>query len=271
MSGLDARSRAEILKEAVDSAREAGDVLMQHFGRLSSAQIGSKDVARDLVTAADVASERAIVARLRARFPSHEIEAEEETKDETRGGLRWFLDPLDGTINFVHELPAFCVSLALYDGTTPEVAVVHAPRLGETFWAVRGGGAFLDGRRLRVSTTDTLGSAILATGFPYKRNELRAAGVADNLENFGRFFYEVRGLRRFGSAAIDLAYVAAGRFDGYWELHLSPHDLAAGALLVQEAGGIVTDCDGGDRWLRAGHVLAANPNLHPAIRAKIRR
>jgi myo-inositol-1(or 4)-monophosphatase len=255
--------------EAAESAaREAGAILMEHFGRLRAADIASKGVARDLVTAADVASERCVVAALRARFPEHAIEAEEETHDAAcaQDDLRWFLDPLDGTVNFVHQLPAFAVSLALYRGREPLVAVVHAPRLGETFVATRGGGAWLAGERLRVSATRALGEAILATGFPYRRGTL----ANDNLENFGRFFYEVRGLRRMGSAALDLAYTAAGRLDGFWELHLEPHDVAAGALLVREAGGVVTDAAGGDEWLRGRSIVAAGAALHGEIRARVR-
>jgi myo-inositol-1(or 4)-monophosphatase len=253
---------------AESAARAAGALLMEHYGRLRPADIGSKGVARDLVTAADLASERAIVEVLRRECPGHAIEAEEETRDAQRGGdeLRWFLDPLDGTLNFVHQLPAFAVSMGLFRGAEPIVAVVHAPKLGETFTARAGGGAFLDGRPIRVSRCEHLGDAILATGFPYRRGELEH----DNLENFGRFFYDVRGLRRMGSAAVDLAYVAAGRFDGFWELHLAPHDVAAGALLVCEAGGIVTDADGGENWLRGGHIVAAPATLHGALRERIR-
>ncbi|MCE9594961.1 MAG: inositol monophosphatase [Planctomycetes bacterium] len=271
MNGLSATERATALEVALKAAREAGVLLMEHLGHLSANQIASKDVARDLVTAADVGSERLIVSRLRAAFPTHEIEAEEEVRDSERGAPRWLLDPLDGTINFVHQLPAFAVSLGLYSGATPEVAVVHAPRLGETFWATRGGGAFLDGKRMAVSSAKTLGESILATGFPYKRNELKAQGRADNLENFGRVYYEVRGLRRMGSAALDLAYVAAGRFDGYWELYLSPHDVAAGALLVLEAGGVVTDFAGGGDWLRGQNVVAGGRAVVELLRERVRR
>ena len=241
---------------------------MEHFGRLQPGEIASKGVARDLVTAADLASERALVGRLRQAFPEHAIESEEQPADARREGpeLRWFIDPLDGTTNFVHQLPAFAVSMGLYRGAEPLVGVVYAPRLGELFSALRGGGARLDGRPLSVSTCSRLGDAILATGFPYRRGELEH----DNLANFGRFFYDVRGLRRMGSAALDLAYVAAGRFDGFWELHLAPHDVAAGALLVREAGGIVSDADGGQDWLRGGHIVAAPAALHERIRERLR-
>jgi len=255
-----------VLRVAEDAARAAGEVLLRHLGRLAESRIGRKSSARDLVTEADVESERLLVERLRAAFPDHAIEAEEEVSDAAGSGPRWFLDPLDGTVNFVHEIPAFAVSMGLFVDGEPALAVVHAPRYGETFTAIRGQGAHLDGRRLQVSGAKTLGEAILATGFPYRRGELEH----DNLANLGRFFYDVRGVRRIGSAALDLAYVAAGRLDGYWELHLSPHDVAAGALLVREAGGVVTDADGGEDWLRGGHLVAATPALHPQIRERIR-
>ena len=258
---------ASVLEVARRAALEAGELLMESFGRLGAGDVARKQVARDLVTAADLASERLLVARLRAAFPEHAIQGEEEVFDPRDGDdrPRWYLDPLDGTINFVHRLPAFAVSLGLYRGRRPLVGVVHAPRLGETFWATAGGGAWLDGERLGVTETSELGEAILATGFPYRRGELEH----DNLANFGRFFHDVRGLRRMGSAAIDLAYTAAGRFDGYWELHLGAHDLAAGALLVREAGGRVTDPDGGDDWLASGAIVAAGPALHEAVRSRL--
>lgn len=264
---LTTAGRERILAQALPMARAAGEILMGHLGRLAEGDIGSKDVERDLITKADYESERLLVERLRAAFPEHAIEAEEETNDPSRGAgeLRWFIDPLDGTINFVHRLPCFAVSMGLWSADGPEVAIVHAPRLSETFTATKGGGAHLNGEPIRVSGTERLAEAILATGFPYRRGELEHS----NLENFGRFFYDVRGLRRMGSAAIDLAYTAAGRYDGFWELHLAPHDVAAGGLIVREAGGIVTDADGGGDWLRGGSLVAAGPGLHEAIRERI--
>ena len=266
MTSPEALDAPAILEVATRAARAAGELLMEHLGRLAADGIATKSVERDLVTAADVAAERELVAQLRAAFPDHRIEAEEETRDAADPRRpRWFLDPLDGTVNFVHQLPCFAVSMGLFVGSEPQVAVVHAPRLGETFTATAGGGAFLNGEPIRVSEVRELGEAMLATGFPYRRGELEHS----NLENFGRFFYDVRGLRRMGSAAIDLAYVAAGRLDGYWELHLSPHDVAAGALLVREAGGRVTDAGGGDNWLRGGHIVAAGPALHGAVLERV--
>lgn len=261
-----ARELEHWLAVAKMAARDAGRVLLEHYGNLDRNAIRTKSSARDLVTQADVATERVIVQRLRRECPDHAIEAEEEVKDPADARLRWYLDPLDGTVNFVHGIPAFSVSIALYDGEIPLVGVVHAPKLGETFAARAGGGAFADGVRMQVSETSALSDALLATGFPYRRNEL----ANDNVANFDALILAVRDVRRMGSAALDLAYVAAGRLDGYWELHLSPHDLAAGALLVREAGGVVTDLHGGNAWLRAGHVVAANAELAPLIRARVR-
>ncbi len=258
----------EPLAVARDAALAAGELLLSHLGRIERSQIGRKSAARDLVTAADVASERLLVERLRAAFPGHAIEAEEEVHDggPRDRGPRWYLDPLDGTVNFVHRLPQFAVSVALYVDGEPEIAVVHAPRLGETFTAARGRGAELDGARIAVSPATELGESVLATGFPYRREELEH----DNLANWNALFYDVRDLRRGGSAALDLAYTAAGRFDGFWELHLAPHDVAAGALLVREAGGRVTDAAGGDDWLHGRSIVAAGDPLHELIRARVR-
>lgn len=257
---------ARALEVAERASRAAGERLLSHFGRLDPAAITTKTSARDLVTAADLDSERGIVAELRAAFPEHAIEAEEEVHDaQDDERPRWFLDPLDGTVNFVHRLPAFAVSLALYWRGVPQVAVVHVPLLRETFTARAGGGTWLNGERVRVSSTAVLGDAILATGFPYRRG----VGLADNLDNLNRFYRDVRDLRRMGSAAMDLAYVAAGRLDGFWELSLAPHDVAAGALLVREAGGLVRDADGGGNWLRSGHIVATNAALFEIVRARV--
>lgn len=254
----------ELLKLATGAARDAGALLLERYGKLKG--VRTKSSARDLVSEADVASERLLVARLREGRPKHLIEAEEEVRDAIDPHVpRWFLDPLDGTTNYIHQLPIFAVSMGLHLGGAPQLAVVHLPLLNETFTATLGGGAHLNGETIRVSPAGSLGEAVLATGFPYRRNELEHS----NLENFNRFYYDVRGMRRMGSAATDLAYVAAGRLDGFWELHLSPHDVAAGALLVREAGGVVTDAKGDDDWLRGGSIVASGPALHEAIRERV--
>jgi myo-inositol-1(or 4)-monophosphatase len=276
VSGPELPAADAILARAEELARGAGELLVERQGDLAGLHVRCKSSARDLVTEVDLASERLLVAGLRAAWPAHAIEAEEETCDArpapdelaagADGQLRWFIDPLDGTVNFVHGFQHYCVSMALYRETgqgppEPLLAVVHAPALGETFSARRGGGCFLNGEALRVRPTAGLDEAVLATGFPYRRGELEHS----NLENFSRLFYGVRGLRRMGSAALDLANVAAGRLDGFWELHLSSFDVAGGALLVREAGGLVSDADGGQDWLRGGHIVAAGEAVHGAL------
>ena len=247
---------------ATVAAQEAGAILQTFVGQIAAANLGRKSSTRDLVTAADVASERHLVSVLREHFPGHRIEAEEEAKDAPAAGVpRWFLDPLDGTVNFVNGLPFYAVSLGLWLDGEPLVAVVHAPRLGETFSAARDQGATLNGAPISVSSATELSESLLATGFPYRLGNL----ANDNLTNFVRLSGASRGLRRCGSAALDLAYTAAGRFDGFWELHLEPHDVAAGGLLVQEAGGRVTDLGGGPGWLRGRSIAAAGPGLHGAL------
>ncbi|MFT7676088.1 MAG: myo-inositol-1(or 4)-monophosphatase [Planctomycetota bacterium] len=266
---MDLRERQLAVDLGTKAAREAGALLLEYLERIDRVKLKRKSHTRDLVTEADLASERLLVAQLREAFPGHAIEAEEETCDPESDQPRWFLDPLDGTVNYVHRLPFFCVSMGLYVGTKPQVAVVHAPLLGETFCAVLGGGAWMEGPRgsgkLATSRVESLGEAVLATGFPYRRESLEN----NNLGNFQELFCDLRGIRRMGSAALDLAYVAAGRLDGYWELHLAPHDVAAGALLVREAGGIVSDAHGGEDWLRGGSVVAAGPGLQGQLQARI--
>jgi myo-inositol-1(or 4)-monophosphatase len=272
MSALDtAQERLRLAQRALEHAEAAGQLLAGYAERLGRLESRSKSAPRDLVTQADLDSERLLVERLRADFPEHAIEAEETVQDPAQEGrLRWFVDPLDGTVNLVHGLPFFCVSMGLYRGATPLCAARCAPLLGESFYAAAGAGAYLrraggEPHRLRVSGASSLSECVLATGFPYRRNEL----PNNNLGNFARLFYEVRGMRRMGSAALDLCYVAAGRLDAFWELHLSPHDVAAGALLVLEAGGVVSDLGGGGDWLRGGQIVAGPAALTALIRARV--
>ncbi|HBF23262.1 MAG TPA: inositol monophosphatase [Planctomycetes bacterium] len=245
----------------VDLAVQAGNRLLEYQEMGSRVAASSKSASRDLVTQADLESEEILKAGLADLFPKDGILAEES--GSCRNGEEiWMLDPLDGTVNFVHGLPMWAVSIARVDSLGPSLAVVHLPRLGETFTAIRGEGAFCNGSRLMVSDADCLADALLATGFPYRRHLL----ADNNLENFCRLFLRQRGVRRMGSAAVDLAYTAAGRLDVFWELHLQPYDVAAGGLLVTEAGGEVGTLRPGGDWIRNGNIVAGAGPLVAELR-----
>lgn len=216
----------------------------------------------DPVTEADLAAERIIVSTIRARWPDDQILAEESGLDGSGDSdRRWLVDPLDGTTNFSHGLPHFCVSIASADASGPRVGVIVDPLRNWTFEAVRDGGARLDGRPLRVSAIDRLDRAVLATGFPYDRH----TAADNNSARFSRLLRRAQGLRRAGSAALDLAFVAAGWLDGYWEFRLNPWDMAAGALLVHEAGGRVSTPTGRPWYLHDAHIVATNGALHARL------
>jgi myo-inositol-1(or 4)-monophosphatase len=239
-------------------AREAGAALMKHYGKLTRVD---KKGRRDLVTAADRDAEAVVLARIRAAFPSDAILSEESLPNQKMAPRLWVVDPLDGTTNFVHRLPHFAVSLAFYDGGQPVAGCVFNPLLDECYTARRGGGSFLNGEKLACSRQTELKECLLTTGFHYKLEQLQD----NNLQHFIDLALEVRGVRRLGSAALDLCYTADGRYDGFWELHLSAWDVAAGVLIAQEAGCLVTDFSGGSDWLFGGRVLATNPTLHDKI------
>jgi myo-inositol-1(or 4)-monophosphatase len=246
-----------LLDTALSLASSAGQVLLSGAGVVHNAEF--KAATTDLVTSFDRNAEAVIVSGLRARYPHHRILAEEG--GEHRGDPAapcWIVDPLDGTTNFAHGLPNFAVSIACAVDDVVQVGVVHAPVLNWTFAAMRGRGAKLNGQPLAVSQTDGLEVALLSTGFPYDRR----TSAENNLAQFVAFKRRAQGIRRFGSAALDLCLVAAGRFDGYWEMKLSPWDVAAGILMVQEAGGTVSDWRGHPVNLFRGEVLATNGHLH---------
>ncbi len=253
------------LDVACAAARSAGEVLMRYLGKLESVDEKSPG---NLVTAADRASEAVILAILKRHFPDHGILAEESglagSGDES---FLWAVDPLDGTTNFAHRYPAFTVSIGLLVEGVPTLGVVYEPVRDELFTAIRGLGAFRNGQPLQVSTVGELSRSLLVTGFAYDRCETED----NNYAEFCQFSHLSQGVRRGGSASLDLAYVAAGRLDGYWERGLSPWDLAAGVVLVSEAGGTVSAYDGTPFDLRSGRVLATNGLLHGTMGEQLAR
>jgi myo-inositol-1(or 4)-monophosphatase len=240
------------------AAQAAGKILLRYFGR---DLIVSEKAGAGLVTNADLESEAAAIRILTRLRPDFGLLTEESAPRSSPGQGRWIIDPLDGTTNYVHGFPMFCVSIAAEWGGRIIAGVIHHPVLRETYVAVRGRGAFLNGRRLKVSPTSEIRNSLLTTGFTYRKDEwLRA-----EMEAFERLSAVARAVRRPGSAALDLAYTARGVFDGFWERRLSPWDVAAGVLLVQEAGGMVTDFRGKPFQIDMPEVLASNSNLHPAL------
>jgi myo-inositol-1(or 4)-monophosphatase len=253
------------LSTAVEAALEAGRTHRRYFRRRPEIH---KKGPIDLVTAADLEVERAFRALIASRFPSHVVLGEEEGVESGRpagGAHRWIIDPLDGTTNFAHGLALFCVSIALEIDGRLELGVVYDPIAEELFTAERGEGARLNGERLRVSSCARLLDALLCTGFPYSVIDDRESQI----KVFAAFLGRARAVRRLGSAALDLCYVAAGRLDGFWEERLHPWDIAAGAVIVEEAGGRVTDFAGAPVELDAGQIVVSTPALHPAVLAVI--
>jgi myo-inositol-1(or 4)-monophosphatase len=243
---------------AISAAREAGEVLREGFGWQHSVRYKGEV---DIVTEVDERAERLVREILFGAFPTYGMLAEEGGwlcgQDED---IRWVVDPLDGTTNYAHGLPIFCVSIALEKAGEVVVGVVHDPMSEETYTAERGGGATLNGETIRVSDTDEPIRALIATGFPYDRAQMPKA-----LELFGRFEALTRGMRRLGSTALDLCYVASGRLDGYFERGIWAWDIAAGSLILEEAGGKVTNYRGGKLDLEGREIVASNGELHPAM------
>lgn len=248
-----------MLNIAVKAARQAGKLLLRYSGQLERLSVQTKG-RNDFVSEADRDAEQTIIRVLRAAYPQHAILAE-ESGAQGQNEYEWIIDPLDGTTNFLHGYPQFAVSIALRRQQKLDQAVVYDPLRDEIFTASRGAGAQLNDRRIRVSRNASLSDALLGTGFPFKSME--------HLETWIQMFRTLlpltHGVRRAGSAALDLAHVACGRLDGFWEIGLRPWDIAAGMLLVEEAGGLVSDFAGGQNFLASGNVIAANPRVHPEI------
>ncbi|MDH5424254.1 MAG: inositol monophosphatase [Gammaproteobacteria bacterium] len=259
---------------AVRAARDASKVIVQYMDRIDHLPVVTKE-RNDFVTEVDQKAESIIIRTLKQAFPDHSILAEESGRSgENTSEYQWIIDPLDGTTNYLHGFPQFSISIALKHKNKLVLGVVYDPLRQELFTASLGDGAYLNNRRIRVSKQMGLSGALLGTGFPYK--DVRHLDAY--LGMFKSFFPEAAGIRRAGSAALDLAYVACGRLDGFWEIGLQSWDIAAGALLVREAGGIITDFSANEDYLENGNVIAANPkvfnqmlkNLEPHITDSLR-
>jgi len=251
----------EIEQVALRAARAAGRI---HLKRLSRITISRKSNSLDLVTEADRESEAEVIAMIHRAFPTHAILAEESGPSRHESDHLWIVDPLDGTTNFAHGFPMFCVSIAYQRRGRTQFGVVYDAFRKEWYVAERGRGATLNGKPIRVSTTESLGNSLLATGFPYDRRERRRF----YLTFWEAFMLRTQGVRRTGAAALDLAYVACGRTDGFWEFGLKPWDVAAGGLLIDEAGGRISNMDGSGLDIHGGNLVASNGNLHrPMIEA----
>jgi myo-inositol-1(or 4)-monophosphatase len=255
-----------MLSIAVRAARRAGSIINRAALAGGNLQVKSKR-ANDFVTEVDRGAEAAIIEIVQKSYPDHGILGEESGLiDSAKHEYRWIIDPLDGTTNFIHGFPQYCVSIGVERGGALTHAVVYDPTRDELFTASKGGGAFLNDRRIRVSKCTRLGDALVGTGFPFK--ELTRVDLY--IKQLRHLMEKSSGVRRAGAAALDLAYVACGRLDGFWELGLSPWDIAAGALLIQEAGGLVGDLDGEQDFLESGDLCAAAPKLFPALLQALR-
>lgn len=255
-----------MLNIAVRAARQAGNIIARSFPHVDSLSIDTKS-RNDFVSDVDRMAEQEIIKVIRKAYPDHAIHAEESGKS-VKGSeeYQWIIDPLDGTTNFLHGFPQFAVSIALAFRGKLDQAVVYDPISQDLYTASKGSGAQLNGRRIRVTNRKTLEGALLGTGFPFKNQDL----LDTYLATFKALFSDTAGIRRPGSASLDLAYVAAGRLDGFWEFDLKPWDMAAGALLVQEAGGKVGDFSGGDDYLESGNIIAGNLKVFEAMLSAIR-
>ena len=263
------------LNTAIEAAHKGGDLIMKYRDRVDSIPVERK-ARGDYASEVDKACEEVIRAELGRRYPDHEILGEEHGKSGDHENV-WLIDPIDGTSNYLRGIPHYAISIALSVKGRIEHGVVYDPARDELFAASRGQGTTLNNRRVRVSGRSTLSNAVLGAAFPFRSRRLMPA----YMEMFDTLFEQCEDVRRAGAASLDLAYVASGRLDGYWELALKPWDTAAGALLVQEAGGVVMDITGGDNWLKSGHIIAApfklitpmrkaiEPHLTEAIRARV--
>lgn len=254
------KNKGEFLGTAFRAVILSGDFIRKNIGNISKDDIDIKQ-ASDFVTHVDKESEQIIINTIKSNFPDHNFLTEESVKEYETGYYRWIIDPLDGTTNFIHSYPVFSVSIALEFQGEIILGIVYDPVRDEMFSAEKGKGAFLNGSPFRVSSIDGMDSSIIATGFPFRNKVM----IDDYLKLFKNIFQKVSDIRRAGSAALDLAYLACGRCDGFFELGLSPWDVAAGSILIKEAGGIITDFSGSSDYLSTGNIVAGTPALHSEI------
>jgi myo-inositol-1(or 4)-monophosphatase len=249
-----------MLNTAVKAARKAASIITRASHDIEKLTIQTKQQ-NDFVSEVDRAAEDAIVSALHEAYPTHGFIAEESGPQNADAEFVWVIDPLDGTTNFLHGFPQYCVSIGLLHKGVPNQAVVFDPNRNELFTAGKGVGAYLNDRRIRVTKVDRLENALMGTGFPYRE----IGGIDEYMRMFKNMTLSCSGIRRPGAAALDLAWVAAGRLDGFWEIGLSPWDMAAGALLVREAGGLVGDLNGEDKHLDSGRIVASNGKIFASI------
>jgi len=249
-----------MLNIAVKAARRAGAIINRASQDIGTLTIKSKNF-NDFVSEVDVAAERAIIDTLKDAYPTHGFLGEESGSTSNESDFIWIIDPLDGTTNFLHGFPQYCVSIALQHKGEITQAVIYEPNRNDLYTATKGRGAFLNDKRIRVSKCDKLQESLIGTGFPFRDFKY----LDTYLSMFKSMLQKTSGIRRPGSAALDLAYVANGSLDGFWEIGLSPWDIAAGGLLVREAGGIISNLNGKDGWLQSGNVLAASPKIYDAM------
>ncbi|MCA9742472.1 MAG: inositol monophosphatase [Deferribacteres bacterium] len=254
----------EILKVAIQAAQLGGEVLLTHLSRVKHYELEEKG-ASDYATLVDHASEQAIIEHIKRHFPQHQILAEERGEIPGDGIYRWIIDPLDGTTNYLHNVRLFAVSIAVARGDELVAGVVYDPVQREMYTAQKGRGAFLNNSPISVSFADEVKDCLFATGFPFRSKEK----IEPYLQAFRRFFESARDMRRMGVAAIDLAYVACGRFDAFWELELGAWDIAAGVLLVREAGGMVTGFHPNENCLETGNIVATNGRIHNFVTSEL--
>jgi myo-inositol-1(or 4)-monophosphatase len=254
-----------MIRVAMEAAREAGRFLKLSVGKVRNVQV-KLDQERNLVSEIDRGAEEKIISIIHRHYPSHAILAEESGGNEAPADYKWIIDPLDGTTNFLHGVPIFCVSIGIERKGEVIAGVVYDSNLDEMFTAEKGAGAFLNGKRMKVSSVNSLRSGLLVTGFPYNVT----ANPNNIVQHFNNFLMTAQGMRRLGSAAMDLAYVAAGRFEGFYELVLNPWDMAAGALFVTEAGGRVSNMTGAPLDIYGQSVVASNGLVHDEMLAVLR-